>query len=331
MKIAFYEINDWEKAIVKKKLKGHELVFFKDPLNPATLKGKENYDAVSVFIYSRINKDVLSRLPKLELIATRSTGFDHIDTVACSKRKVKVSNVPYYGENTVAEHTFALILALSRNVHKAHVKRLRNDYSLDGLKGFDLSGKTIGVIGAGNIGLHVIRIAKGFGMEVLATDINQNNFLAEVLDFKYVPLDDLLGHSDIVSIHTPYNDSTHHLINRSKLKKIKKGAILINTARGAIVETDALIESLDNKALAGAGLDVLEGEKLIREEREMVYEKKNAEDLAKLTTGHILLEKDNVVFTPHIAFYSQEALLRILNTTISNISGYFAKDQQNII
>ncbi len=143
-----------------------------------------------------------------------STGFDHIDLAECRKRKIKVANVPYYGENTVAEHTFALILSLSRNIHRAYIRALRGDHSIEGLKGFDLKGKTLGVIGAGHIGLHVIRIAKSFGMNVLAYDTRENRFLAEVLDFQYVPLEFLLKKSDIITLHVPYNKNTHHLSER---------------------------------------------------------------------------------------------------------------------
>ncbi len=319
MRIAFFEIKGWEKNIIRKKLKGHKIEFFSEPLNPANASP---YDIVSVFIYSKLNKDVLRKIKNLKLIATRSTGFDHIDLEECKKRKIKVCNVPFYGENTVAEHTFALILALSRNIHKSYVRTLRSDFSIEGLKGFDLKGKTIGVIGAGHIGLHVIRIAKGFGMNVLAFDLNRNNFIAEVLGFRYVSMDFLLRNSDIITLHVPENKHTHHLINRDAFEKMKKGAIIINTSRGGVIDTEALIDALNSHKIAGAGLDVLEGEELIKEEKQLLYDKEKIEQLKALVKDHILLGKDNVVFTPHIAFYSQEALERILNTTIMNIKGF---------
>lgn len=291
----------------------------------------KNYDIVSVFIYSKVDSKVLSKLPKLKLISTRSTGFDHIDLKTCRKKKVTICNVPFYGENTVAEHTFALILSLSRNIHKSYIRTLRNDFSIEGLIGFDLKGKTLGVVGAGHIGLHVIRMAKGFGMNVLAYDVHENTFLKEVLDFEYCSLDHLLKHSDIISIHAPYNPHTHHLINMKNVKKIKKGALLINTARGGIVETDALLYALDHKILSGAGLDVMEGEELIKEEKQLLYDKQKLEDLGKLAKDHILLSKDNVVFTPHIAFYSQEALERILETSVENIVMFVGGKGQNVV
>ena len=291
----------------------------------------KKFNVISVFIYSRINKEVISSLPSLKLITTRSTGFDHIDLKEAKKRKILVCNVPFYGENTVAEHTFALILSLSRNVHKSYLRTLRGDFSIEGLKGFDLKDKVLGVIGAGHIGLHVIRIAKGFGMQVLASDAHQNKFLAEVLGFKYVSLDNLLRNSHIITLHVPYTKSTHHLINRENINLIKKGAILINTSRGAVVDSEALIEALDKKILSGVGLDVLEGEELIKEEKQLLYDKKKLEVLANLVKGHILLSRDNVVFTPHIGFYSQEALERILETTVGNIFRFLEGRPQNVV
>jgi D-lactate dehydrogenase len=331
MKIAFFEIQDWEKNYLNKKLKGHDLKFFDKPLSLGSLAIDNNFDIISTFIYSKIDGRIIQNLPNLKLITTRSTGFDHIDLKECAKKKITVCSVPYYGENTIAEHTFALILSLSRNIHKAYVRTLRQDYSIEGLKGFDLKGKTIGVIGAGNIGLHVIRAAKSFGMDVLAYDVNQNNFLTEVLGFNYVTLNELFRKSDIITLHVPYNEFTHHLINKDTIKLIKKGAILINTSRGTVVDTEALIEALDKKILAGAGLDVLEGEELIKEEKQLLSDPKKAEVFGQIIRDHILLNKDNVVFTPHIAFYSQEALERILDTTVENITGFMAEKPQNIV
>ena len=331
MKIGFFEIKDWEKKILKKKLKKISVEFYPFALEESNWKIAKKFDIISVFIYSRINKEVISSLPSLKLITTRSTGFDHIDLKEAKKRKISVCNVPFYGENTVAEHTFALILSLSRNVHKSYLRTLRGDFSIEGLKGFDLKDKVLGVIGAGHIGLHVIRIAKGFGMQVLAFDTHQNKFLAEVLWFKYVSLDNLLRNSHIITLHVPYTKSTHHLINRENINLIKKGAILINTSRGAVVDSEALIEALDKKILSGVGLDVLEGEELIKEEKQLLYDKKKLEVLANLVKGHILLSRDNVVFTPHIGFYSQEALERILETTVSNIFRFLEGRPQNVV
>lgn len=288
-------------------------------------------EVISVFIYSKMTEELLSHLSNLKFIATRSTGFDHIDLDTCAKNQILVSNVPYYGENTIAEHTFGLILALSRNIHKSYIRTTRNDFSIEGLKGFDLKKKTLGVVGAGRIGLHVIRVAKAFGMDVLAYDVKEDQFLADVLGFTYVSLEDLLAQSDIISLHVPYNTHTHHLINKDNIRLIKKGAILINTARGGIVDTEALLEALDQGILSGAGLDVLEGEESILEDKRMVYDPSDLETMTNLVKDHILLSKDNVVFTPHIAFYSQEALERIIDTTIENIAAFCLGSKLNVV
>lgn len=331
MKIACFEVEKWEKGFLRRGLKGQSVDFYGEPLTSDNVQGVEDAEILSVFIYSRIDGDILSRLPALKMIATRSTGFDHIAIEECRSKGVTVCNVPFYGENTVAEHTFALILSLSRNVHKSYMRTLRSDFSIAGLKGFDLKGKTLGVVGAGHIGLHVIKIAKGFGMKVVVFDTNRNSFLAEILGFEYVSLEDLLGQSDIITLHVPYNRFTHHLINRATIKQIKKGAVLINTSRGGVVETEALIEALDNGTLSGVGLDVLEGEELIKEEKQLLYDPDKLQALGSLVKDHILLSKDNVVFTPHIAFYSQEASERILETTVENIKAFVSGKPLNTV
>jgi D-lactate dehydrogenase len=331
LKIAFFEVNDWEEKYLKNKLKGYFLRFSKEALNSENAQQIKDFDAVSVFIYSKVDEQTIQEIPGLKLIVTRSTGFDHIDIEECKKRGLTVCNVPSYGENTVAEHTFALILALSRNICKACIRRFEHDFSIEGLEGFDLKGKTIGVVGTGKIGLHVIRIAKGFSMNVVAYDLRQNTLLSEVLGFEYVSLENLLARSDIITLHVPYLKATHHLMNKDTFKLVKKGAILINTARGSIVDTEALIDALDKKILAGAGLDVLEGEELIKEEKQLLHEPKNLEVLTSLVSNHVLLDSDKVVFTPHIAFYSQEALERILETTVQNISAFTSGNPQNVV
>ena len=279
---------------------------------------------------SKIDKQILQRIPGLKLIATRSTGYDHIPIEECKKRGIAVANVPSYGEYTVAEHTFGLILTLSRNIHKAYYRmKFSEDFSYKGLEGFDLRGKTLGVIGAGHIGLHVIKIGRGFGMNVLVTDKNQSSLLEEVLNFRYVELEELLKNSDVISLHLPYMPQTHHLINRSNLKLIKKGAILINTARGGIVETEAIIEGLDRGIFSGVGLDVLEGEQLIREEKEVLTEEHSQDELKLLLSNHILMNREDVVITPHNAFNSREAVQRILETTRQNIEAFLAGKHLN--
>lgn len=331
LNIACFEVSPWEKQTLQKQLKGHKLFFSKDILSDKNKLGLKHIQVLSVFIYSQLSAKVLKQLPTLKLICTRSTGFDHIDLKYCRKHKIAVCNVPSYGENTVAEHTFALILALSRNVHKSYLRSLARDYSIEGLIGFDLQGKTLGVLGAGSIGLHVIRIAKGFGMQVLAYDPYPNKAMAEILGYQYAPLNDVLKKADILSLHMPHTPETHHMINRASLKRLKKGVILINTARGALVETEALLQGLDQKIIAGVGLDVLEGEALIKEEKQILYDKSKLAQLGDLIKDHLLLSRDNVVFTPHIAFYSHEALQRILETTVHNIEAFTAGKPINLV
>jgi D-lactate dehydrogenase len=332
MKLAFLELQAWEEKYLRGRLDGaHEVVAFREVLEDKHLSQIEDAEILSPFIYSKLTAERLAKLPKLKMIATRSTGFDHIDVAECFKRGIMVCNVPFYGENTVAEHTFALILALSRKVHEAFVRVRAGNFSLDGLRGFDLKDKTIGVVGAGRIGLHVIRIARGFGMKVLAFDVKRDNFWAEVLGFEYAELNDLLGRSDIITLHAPYNRHTHHLINRDNIHKIKRGAILINTASGGLVNTDALWKALDDGILAGAGLDVLEGEETIYEESALLGDAVNPEKLRTALQNHVILKKPNVVFTPHNAFNSQEALERILDTTAENIAAFVAGTAKNVV
>jgi len=303
-------------------------------LSEVATSSPELLEGVSVllpFIHSAVDREALESMPGLRLIATRSTGYDHIDLEAAEERGVVVSNVPTYGENTVAEHTFALMLALSRKVHYAWMRTQRGDYTLEGLRGFDLAGKTLGVVGAGAIGLHVIRIAKGFGMEVLAHDVNQNRLLSDVLGFRYVGLEELLGESDIVTLHAPAMPATHHMINRDTLALMKPGSLLVNTARGSLVDTQALAEALDSGSLAGAGLDALEGEEFMAHEDELLHQAGAEEKLKLLVRNNILQRRPDVVITPHIAFNSEEALTRILDTTVENVRAFLSGEPRNVV
>ncbi|MBI4459743.1 MAG: hydroxyacid dehydrogenase [Acidobacteria bacterium] len=331
MRIAFFEVNDWEAPVLREKLAAHQTSFHPGKASDADFQALQDVEVLSVFIYSRLDARALEQLPRLRLVATRSTGFDHIDMETCRGRGIEVANVPTYGENTVAEHTFALILALSRHIHKSYVRVSQGNFSRDGLAGFDLKGKTIGVIGVGRIGLHVIKIARGFGMEVLVTDVRQDTFLSELMSFRYVSLEYLLANSDIVTLHLPYTKATHHFLNAERISTMRKGALLINTSRGGLVDTDALLAALDNGTLSGAGLDVLEGEQFISEEQEMLRSEQPVEVLRGIVRDHILLRRENVVFTPHNAFNSREALLRILDTTVENILGFLAGNPKNLV
>ena len=334
--ISFVDIEDsWEAEYLQRALKEKgEVKVYKETADLLLDKIKDTA-ILSTFINSKVTKDVIKSLPKLKFITTRSTGFDHIDTEFASSKGIPVSNVPTYGENTVAEHTFALILSVARNLKKAHFKTADGDFSIKGLMGFDLRGKTIGVVGAGHIGLRVVKMAVGFNMKVLVFDPVQDHFLEEVLGFKYADFDTLLKESDIITLHAPYNKKTHHMINESNIKLIKKGAVLINTARGGLVETTAITKALDEGILAGAGLDVLEGEDIILEDKQLLIRRKKElhtpEKLKLALRNAFLLQRKNVVFTPHIGFYSKEALQRILDTTVFNIVNFIDVIPVNLV
>jgi D-lactate dehydrogenase len=286
---------------------------------------------LSVFVGSRVDRQLLDACPDLRLVATRSTGLDHVDLAACADRGVAVANVPTYGENTVAEHTFALILALSRNVHKAWVRTQRGDFSIEGLRGFDLRGRTIGLIGVGHIGLHTAKIARGFGMHVLAADPRPQPLLAELVGFRYVGLEELVASADIVSLHAPLVPATRHVVDRELLKRFKRGALLVNTARGGLVDTEALLWALDEGILAGAGLDVLEGEELLTEDRRRLALERDEASLRVLVENQLLAGREDVVVTPHIGFDSIEAVQRIAEVTATNIAAFLAGHPENLV
>ncbi len=323
MHISFFETESWEKDYLEKNLEGFELSFFGEKLSIENVEKANNADIISIFTDSPIDSAIFLTLPELKMIATRSTGFDHIDLAFAKQHNIIVCNVPTYGENTVAEHTFGLILNLSRKIYKSIESVKEKGFIPDGLRGFDLKGKTIGIVGMGHIGQHVARIANGFEMQVLAFDVKEDKKLAKKLNFKYVSLEDLLKQADIITLHVPLNDQTKHLINTSNINLIKKGSYLINTARGGLVETSALVAALHDGTLAGAGLDVLEEECYIKEERELLTKGFSEKcDIKTLLQNHLLMGLDNVIVTPHNAFNSTEALERILETTVENITAF---------
>ncbi len=332
LKIAFFEIEPGEADYLKSKLKRFDLLFSGEKLNPQTLKKTSGADVFSIFIYSSVDKNILGLAKNLKFIATRSTGFDHINLKECGKRNILVSNVPTYGENTVAEHTFALILALSRKICASYERTKKDDFSLDGLRGFDLAGKTLGVVGIGTIGRDVINLARCFGMEVLAFDVKKDLAFAKRVRFKYVTLDYLFGNSDIVTLHVPHNPATHHLVNLKSLKLFKKRCYLINTSRGEVCDTSALLAGLKDGIFAGLGLDVLEGEGFIKEEWELLNAAfKKTRDLKITLQNHMLISHPNVIVTPHNAFNSVEALQRILNATAENIIAFSKNKPINLV
>jgi D-lactate dehydrogenase len=332
MKIVIFETEPREASAFDTLKQGHELVLTGEPLRADNAARYADAAIVSTFIYSKLGRDVLEKLPALELIATRSTGYDHIDTGYCAAHGVTVSNVPTYGENTVAEHVFALLLGISHRMREAIARARSGHFTPEGLEGFDLQGKTMGVVGTGNIGVHVIRIARGFGMKVLAFDVKPQPRLAAEYGFTYATLDELLAGSDVVTLHVPALPQTEHLIDERAIARMKKGAILINTARGSIVDSRPLIEALRTGKLAAAGLDVLPDEPLIREEAELISSiYANQHDMRELVADHILLTMPNVIVTPHSAFNTREAIARIVTTTISNIVSFLDGAPANVV
>lgn len=333
MKIHYFAGEAWEEAYVRGKLPNDEIVFHEGPFSAHADVSDPAADALCVFVESKVTAADLDRFPGVKLIATRSTGYDHIDLAAAKARGITVATVPFYGENTVAEFAFALILALSRRIIDADEKvRTSGTFAQDGLRGFDLAGKTLGVVGCGHIGMHVIRMANGFGMKVIGFEVHQDPAVAAAEHFSYVTLPDLLAQADIITIHVPYNEHTHHLLNADNMKGIKRGAYLINTARGAVVETDALIEALKSGVLAGAGLDVLEEEGELSDPLALLAGPHPSEAAVRTALeNRYLIDHPRVIVTPHVAFDTLEAIERILDTTAQNITNFAAGAPSNVV
>lgn len=332
MKTYFFNVEEWEKDYITEKLKDLDPIQIHESISAENAAEYQDAEIISTFLGSTFTPETIEKLPNLKLIATRSTGFDHIDLAHAAEKGIVVSNVPFYGENTVAEMAFALILGVSRKIFQSFERTERFKFGFDGLMGFDLKDKTLGIVGMGHIGQYSARYGNGFGMRVLASDPNRDEALAKELNFEYADsLEDMLAQADVITLHAPYNEHTHHLINMETVKKIKKGAILVNTARGGLVETEALIWALDNGILSGAGLDVLEGEPEIKEEWEIITRGFDNEQMKHLLMNHILIERDDVLITPHNAFNTREAIDRILQTTEENIRKFMSGTPQNVV
>jgi len=331
-KIAFFELEGWERDYLKRKLRGHELVFIEGALGEGNASKAADADAVSVFIYSKIRRKELQAMPKAKLIATRSTGYDHVNLQDCKSSGAAVCNVPEYGSETVAEHAIALMMCLSKKIVPSVEKTRRGDFSLEGLRTFDLAGKRLGIVGLGRIGQHAAKMARSFGMKIIAHDPHCDEATAKKCRAKLVSFDELLSKSDVISLHAPLNKETRHMINSESIAKMKDGAMLVNTARGGLVDAKALIAGLDSGKIAAAGLDVLEEECGIKEERQLLSPEFSGEcDLKTVLANHVLLNKQNVIVTPHNAFNSVEALRRILDTTAENLSAFFEGNAQNLV
>jgi len=332
-KIAVFQISGWQADYMDKKLKKNNIspILLNSGIDKGRIKNPEEFEAISVFIGPKIDKSVIDQFKNLKLITTRSTGFDHIDLKECRRRKILISNVPFYGENTVAEHAFALILALSRRIIEANQRVRQGGFSPNGLTGFDLKGKTLGIVGVGHIGQHMARYGYAFGMKVLGVTRLAHPKLEKRLHYRRVNLETCLQESDIVTIHVPLTPQTHHLINLQNIKLMKRGSYLINTARGPIVESEAILWALNHDILAGAGLDVLEEEEIIDDPKALFDQYVSRDDLAELVTAHLLRERPNVIITPHNAFNTHEAIERILATTAANIKAFLKGNKFNSV
>jgi len=336
VKIGIFSVKEWEREYLNReldKLFNIEVVYLAGSLGDNNLPEQNDFDGLSVFVGSKISKKVIDYFPNLKFITTRSTGFDHIDIDYCREKGILVSSVPDYGDNTVAEFAFALLLDLSRKIYESYDKlREEGDWSLESLQGFDLKGKTIGVVGTGRIGLNSIKIAGGFSMNVLAYDAFPKKELETEYNFKYVELNELIKQSDVITLHVPYLESTHHLINDERISMMKQNAVLINTSRGSVVDTFALLQAVKNKRIAGAGLDVLEEENAMREEFDFLLKgEKGQIDWRRVLANQLLIDLPNVIVTPHNAFNTKEALQRILDTTILNIKGFVSEEPVNLV
>ncbi len=324
MKIGFFELEGWEKEQITSRLTGHDLILSAEKITALELPEQRDFEAISVFVNSRIDAAVLDALPNLKCISTRSTGYDHIDLSECKKRDIAVSFVPGYGDNTVAEFAFGLLVNLTRKMYQSinQVKET-GSFNLTGLRGVDLAGKTLGVIGTGRIGKKMIKICKGFEMNVIASDPFPDEKAAAELGFSYVPLEELLRQADMITLHCVYTPQTHHLINKSNISLMKKGSYIVNSARGGLIETEAMVSALEQGILAGVGLDVLEEEGETKDELfHLANGHPKEEELRTIIMNHALMKMPNVLITPHNAFNSQEALARILNTTLDSVASF---------
>lgn len=331
-KIIFYDATKTDEQQLTSYLSStdHNWHYVYDVISPANID--PDAEVVSVFVSSTVTRQMIEAMPRLKLIACRSTGFNNIDLVAAEEHGITVVNVPLYGENTVAEYAFALLLTLTRRIPASLQSGM--DTSRDALMGIDLSQKVIGVVGTGHIGQHAIAIAKGFNMEVLAHDPYPKQEIADEMGFSYVDLDELFARSDVITLHAPYTPQTHHLVNSEALSKMKSSAILVNTSRGELVDVDELVTALYDKRIAGAALDVVEDEVLLKSKKdvELVRDHTASEETLMHGLGIMALQKmPNVLVTPHNAYNTIEAVDRINKTTTENIVKFWYGETPNRI
>lgn len=323
MKIAFYDTKPYDKPAFEKygKEYGIKFKYFETKLNEDTVDLAQGYDGVCAFVNDTVNAEVIHRLAEMgvQVLALRCAGFNNVD-MKHAFGKIHVLRVPAYSPYAVAEHTMALLLTSIRRIHKAYIRSRDFNFSLAGLTGFDLHGKTVGVIGTGRIGRVFIDICRGFGMKVLAYDKFPVNGLDNGDTVKYVELGELFANSDIISLHCPLTEDTYHIIDADALNQCKRGVVLLNTSRGALVDAEALLESIKSRKVGAACLDVYE------EESDLFFED-NSGHIVEDDTLARLISMPNVIVTPHQAFLTEEALENIAETTVKNIVGFFETKQ----
>ncbi len=318
MRIIFFDSKSYDKEYFRKHNDdyGYYMKFLTDKLTLDTVELVKGYDVVCAFVNDEITKEIIDELVKygIKLIALRSAGYNNVD-FNYAKDKINVVRVPAYSPHSIAEHTIGLILTLNRKIHKAYLRTRDGNFSLSGLLGFDLYNKTIGIIGVGKIAITLIKIVKGFGMNVIAYDPFKNESLANELDFKYVELDELYKNSDIISLNCPLTKETKYMINEDTMKLMKDGVMIVNTGRGALVDSIDLIEALKDKKVGAAALDVYE------EESDYFFEDFST-DIIEDDILARLLSFNNVLITSHQGFFTREALDEIAKVTLENINEF---------
>ena len=318
MKVGIFSTKYYEREYLDRYNTGgkHTLTYFDTSLNSSTTSLAAGFDAVCVLLTDKIDKETIGKLASLgiKLIDLRSAGFDNIDIQAAKAQHIKVLRVPAYSPQAIAEHASALILTLNRKTHKAYNRVRENNFSLENLMGFNLFGKTVGVVGTGKIGRAFSNIMVGYGCKVIAYDIKESEILKEK-GIKYKPFIELLEASDIISIHCPLTPDTHYLFNSVAFSKMKKGAMLINTGRGAIIKTSDAVEALKNGQLGYLGIDVYEGE-------ENLFFRDLSESVVEDDVIERLMSFNNVLITPHQGFFTKEAVEQIAITTIQNFTDF---------
>ena len=331
LKILVYETEPVITDALKPLEADHEVCYTDRLLSKANVADFDDADIITTD-QSVLDEDLLRQFKKLRLIAVRSTGVDHIDTACCKRLGIQVANVPAYAANAVAEHTFALLLALSRHIEASQAFTRKTRFLWDGLQGFELQGKTLSVIGTGAIGKRVAEIGRGFGMEVMLCDLYPDHTWAENRGMAYVDFEAAVCRADVLSLNVPLVSKDRYLIGTPEFQKMKEGVVLLNTARGEVVDPEALFLALDSGKVASAGLDVLQDEHYIREkERTPEIYFKGQFDSNKMLANHLLCQHPNVLVTPHVGWYTFEAEKRALDTTRENINGFILGKSQNIV